>query len=225
MTIHASTLNRDEKPRRAVFVDRDGVINHMFFNAEFGTVDSPANPEQFALLPGVGQAIAELNRAGLLVIVVSNQPGIAKGKFTLALLEAMENKMARMIEADGGRLDAIYNCLHHPSASLSEYRILCKCRKPEPGLLVRAASDWGIDLSSSYMIGDGVTDIAAGRAAGATTLFVSSRKCYNCDSLAEHGVWPDYLVRDLPEAVIVVRNLEAGDRGAVRQFELKCAPL
>jgi D-glycero-D-manno-heptose 1,7-bisphosphate phosphatase len=213
------------KARRAVFVDRDGVINRMFFDPEFGTVDSPANPDQFALLSGAARAIAALNHSGLLVIVVSNQPGIAKGKFTRALLEAMESKMIRSIEAEGGKLDAVYNCLHHPDSALDEYRIRCKCRKPLPGLLLKAAREWNIDLGRSYMVGDGVTDIGAGRAAGATTLFVNSRKCYNCDALAAQDVWPDYLVGDLGEAAMVIQSLEAGDKDSVRQFILKCAVL
>lgn len=211
--------------RRAVFVDRDGVINRMFFHSEFGIVDSPANPDQFELLPGVGITIAEFNRAGLLVIVVSNQPGIAKGKFTPALLEAMERKMIASIADAGGRLDAVYNCLHHPEATLADYRIRCDCRKPEPGLLVRAACEWNIDLPGSYMIGDGVTDIRAGHAAGAITLFANSRKCYNCDSLIEHNAWPDYIVSDIREAALVIRSLEAGDKDSARQFTLKCAAL
>ena len=220
-----STLNTNARTRRAVFVDRDGVINHMYFHPEFGTVDSPANPDQFELLPGVGEAIAELNRLRLLVIVVSNQPGIAKKKFTPALLEAMESKMLASVESSGGKLDAIYNCLHHPEASLEQYRLHCECRKPEPGLLINAANEWSIDLSSSYMIGDGVTDIAAGYRAGATTLFVSSRKCYNCDSLVSHKVWPDYVVRDLAEAATVIGRLEAGDKESLQGFTLKCTAL
>jgi D-glycero-D-manno-heptose 1,7-bisphosphate phosphatase len=209
--------------RRAVFLDRDGVINRMFYHSEFGILDSPANPDQFELLPRVGEAIGELNSLGLLAIVVSNQPGIAKGKFTPALLDAMERKMVSGIETGGGKLDAVYNCLHHPEAALQEYRVRCECRKPEPGLLLKAAREWNIDLSGSYMIGDGVTDIAAGRAVSATTLFVNSRKCYNCDALAEHEVWPDYLVSDLSEAATVVQKLEAGDVDSVQPFELKCA--
>ena len=211
--------------RRAAFIDRDGVINRMYFDAEFGTVDSPANPDQFALLPGAGRAVAALNNLGLLVIVASNQPGIAKGKFTRALLEAMESKMVRAIEFEGGRLDSIYNCLHHPEASVTEYQSRCECRKPLPGLLLKAAREWNIDLGGSYMVGDGVTDIAAGRAAGTTTLFVSSRKCYNCDALAAHGVWPHYLVSDLGEAATVIQRLEAGEKDSVRQFVLNCAAL
>ena len=209
--------------RRAVFVDRDGVINRMWLHPEFGTVDSPANPEQFELLPGAGAGIAILNQLGLLVIVVSNQPGIAKGKFTPALLAAIEDKMIAGIGIAGGHLDAVYNCLHHPDAALDLYRVACDCRKPQPGLLVQAASAWDIDLSRSYMIGDGVTDIAAGCAVKATTLFVNSRKCYHCDSLAAHNAWPDYLVSNLQEAALVIRSLEMGDTDWARQFALQCA--
>jgi D-glycero-D-manno-heptose 1,7-bisphosphate phosphatase len=225
MLDRASVSNRSSEVRRAVFLDRDGVINRMFYQPEFGLLDSPANPNEFELLPRVGEAVAELNGLGLLVIVVSNQPGIAKGKFTPALLEAMERKMFSGIEAGGGKLDAVYNCLHHPDAALQEYRVRCGCRKPEPGLLLRAASEWNIDLSSSYMIGDGVTDIAAGRAAGATTLFVNTRKCYNCEALADHEAWPDYLVSDLSEAATLIRKIEAGDLDSVRPFVLRCATL
>lgn len=225
MLDRAQVSNENTIARRAVFLDRDGVINRMFYHSEFGILDSPANPDQFELLPRAGEAIAELNSLGLLVIVVSNQPGIAKGKFTPTLLEAMERKMASGIEALGGKLDAVYNCLHHPEASLEEYRVRCECRKPAPGLLLRAARDWNIDLSSSYMIGDGVTDIAAGRAAGSTTLFVNSRKCYNCEALADQAAWPDYLVGDLSEAAKLIRKLEAGDLDSVQSFVLKCATL
>jgi len=219
----AQVSNENTIPRRAVFLDRDGVVNRMFYHSEFGILDSPANPDQFELFPRAGEAIAELNRLSLLVIVVSNQPGIAKGKFKPALLEAIERKMASDLEAAGGKLDAVYNCLHHPEASLEDYRAPCDCRKPAPGLLLRAAREWNIDLAGSYMIGDGVTDIAAGRTAGATTLFVSSRKCYNCEALAEQAVWPDYLVADLAEAATVIRKLEAGDLDSVEPFVLKCA--
>lgn len=223
MPDRAHGSNQDTIARRAVFLDRDGVVNRMFYHPEFGILDSPANPDQFELVPRAGEAIAELNRLGLLVIVVSNQPGVAKGKFTPVLLEAMERKMASEIKAAGGKLDAVYNCLHHPEASVKEYRVLCDCRKPEPGLLLKAARDWNIGLTSSYMIGDGVTDIAAGRAAGATTLFVNSRKCYNCEALAERAVWPDFLVADLAEAATVIRKLEAGDLNSVQPFVLRCA--
>jgi HAD superfamily hydrolase (TIGR01662 family) len=102
--------------QRAAFLDRDGVINAYVYNSEFGTVDSPANPDEFALLPGAAEAITKLNEAGLLAIVVSNQPGIAKGRFTLKLLETMTEKMKRLVAGTGGRLDAVYYCPPIPKA-------------------------------------------------------------------------------------------------------------
>jgi D-glycero-D-manno-heptose 1,7-bisphosphate phosphatase len=206
----------------AVFLDRDGVINRMVLHPEFGIVDSPANPNEMTLLPGVGRAVAEINRLGLPVIVVSNQPGIAKGKFTPALLDAMERKMFAAIETEGGRLNAVYNCLHHPDATLPEFRVRCDCRKPKPGLLRQAAREWAIDLKRSYMVGDGVTDILAGQAVGATTILVSQRKCYICESLAEHYARPHYLVSDLREAAQVIRALESGEDHLFRQFVYQC---
>ena len=213
----------DSTPRRAVFLDRDGVINRMWLNADFGLIDSPANPNQFELLPRVGRAIRSLNEIDLAIVVVSNQPGIAKGRFTPALLVAMEAKMLSGIDAEGGRVDAVYNCLHHPEAIVDEYRVHCGCRKPKPGLLLKAAADLNIDLLHSYLVGDGVTDIAAGKAAGTTALFVNSRKCYHCDALIEHQTWPDYIVSDLGEAATVIRNLEVGDNEFADEFRLKCS--
>lgn len=194
--------------KAAVFIDRDGVINRYVYNPEFGTVDSPANADQFILLPGVAHAIAEFNRMGLLVIVVSNQPGIAKGKFSNNLLLAMTQKMEDEVKSGGGRIDGVYYCLHHPEAALGEYRIRCDCRKPAPGLLLRAAQEWNIDLPKSYTVGDGIPDILAGQAAGTTTVFLSPQHCYISNELARRAVEPHYTAESLPGAVAIIRNLE-----------------
>ena len=194
--------------RRAVFLDRDGVINSMVYHSEFGIVDSPVNPDEFVLLPGVTGAINTLNQLPLRVIVVSNQPGIAKGKMTSELLDAVTEKMVNAISSTGGRLDEIYYCLHHPQAIVAEYRKDCACRKPEPGLLLKAAKEWEIDLEHSYIVGDGVTDVLAGKAAGVTTILICSRKLYVYDELEKQKAWPDYRVHDLSEAATIVSNLE-----------------
>ena len=162
------TEAHSQAPGRAVFLDRDGVINRMVYDAEFGLVDSPANPDQLVLFEGVGEAVVAFNNLGFYVIVVSNQPGIAKGKFSAALLEQMTDKMVASIRVEGGTVDDIYYCLHHPQSSLQEYRVKCDCRKPRSGLLLQAAKEWNIDLRQSYMVGDGITDVIAGRAVDAT---------------------------------------------------------
>jgi D-sedoheptulose 7-phosphate isomerase len=198
--------------RRAVFLDRDGVINSYVYNSETGTVDSPASPEAFTLLFGVGEAIGELNRMGLLVVVVSNQPGIAKGRFSYGLLEAVTRKMEEGVQSGGGRIDRVYYCLHHPEASLGELRVHCECRKPAPGLLLQAAAEWDIDLSRSYMVGDGIHDILAGKAAGTTTIFLSPQKCYVCNELSHHAAEPDYMTDGLSSATQIIREIENAEK-------------
>lgn len=192
---------------KAVFLDRDGVINRYVYHAEFGTVDTPANPEEFDLLPGVAEGIAELNELGLAVIVVSNQPGIAKGKLTPWLLDAITEKMRAQLALSGARLDGVFYCRHHPEAVLDGYRADCDCRKPRAGLLFRAAKEHGIDLSESFLVGDDVPDILAGRTAGVTTLLVSPHRCSVCEEFSARGAYPDRVVRDLKEASGVIGNL------------------
>jgi D-sedoheptulose 7-phosphate isomerase len=201
---------------RAVFLDRDGVINAYVYNREFGTVDSPANPGEFVLLPGAAEAITKLNEARLLAIVVSNQPGIAKGRFTSKLLEAMTEKMKQLVARAGGRLDGVYYCAHHPEGTIDGYRLACQCRKPNPGLFYQAAGEWGIDLSRSYTVGDGVVDVLAGRQAGTRTVFISPRKGYVFSELERQNAWPDWIAGNLPEAVELIQAAENGHRARPR---------
>jgi D-glycero-D-manno-heptose 1,7-bisphosphate phosphatase len=189
--------------KRAVFLDRDGVINSYVYDPDFGTVDSPSNPDEFQLIEGVPEALQCIRDLGFLVIVVSNQPGIAKGRFTPALLDAVTSKMRRECH---GTIHDIFYCLHHAHATLPAYRSDCTCRKPKPGLLLQAAQKWNIDLASSFMIGDGLTDIAAGHAAGAAAILVSPRKCYLCDEIDKQQVIPDFMVASLPHALPILQS-------------------
>lgn len=192
--------------RRAIFLDRDGSINDMVYNLDFGLVDSPQNADEFRLLPGVPEAIRLINDMGFLAVVASNQPGIAKGKCTLAILEAVTEKMHRQLAERGARLDAVYYCLHHPEGLLGEYRVVCDCRKPKPGLLQRAAKELGVDLGSSYMIGDGLTDILAGKAVGCKTIFLGNHKCEICRMMDELHAWPEAQAPNLLEAVRLIHH-------------------
>lgn len=199
--------------RPAVFLDRDGVINRYAYNAEFGTVDTPASRDTFELLPGAGEAIAALNRLNVPVIVVSNQPGIAKGKFTPRILEKIEEEMRAQLSGFGARLDSVFYCLHHPDAVLPEYRFDCDCRKPKAGLLHRAAREHDLDLGGSFFVGDDVPDILAGRAAGVTTLLLSPYRCTVCEEFSSRGAVPDMLVSDLKHAAKAISEmLSSGKR-------------
>ena len=158
--------------KRAVFLDRDGVINTAPYNAEEGKYDSPYTLAEFRFLPGAKQAIRLLNQKGWLTIVVSNQPGIAKRKCSAPFLEALNERMQAGLAVSGAHLDAIYYCLHHPQALVSELHQTCRCRKPQPGLLLTAAGDLQVDLATSYMVGDGIQDVEAGLAAGCKPILV-----------------------------------------------------
>lgn len=192
--------------KRGVFLDRDGVINRMVYDAEHGTIDSPANPDQFEMLPGAAEVIRALNDMGLPVVVVSNQPGVAKGKTTLALQKAITSKMHAELATAGAHLDGVYYCLHHPEATLPEYRIQCECRKPKPGLLLCAANELDISLADSWMIGDGLTDVQAGKAAGCVTIWLGTRKCDFCQLAREKNATPDLVAQDLAEVVRLIRD-------------------
>lgn len=195
---------------KAVFLDRDGTVNAMVYNRDYGTVDSPANPDEFKLLPGVGKAIRRINEIGFLTLVISNQPGIAKGKFTPKILELIDKKMGKELVQHGAHLDKIYYCLDHPEAVIKEYRKNSSYRKPEPGLLLKAAEEFKIDLASSYMIGDGLTDVQAGKRAGCKTILLGRVKCDLCKLMEDLKVKPCFIVPDLAEAVKLIERLEGG---------------
>lgn len=156
--------------QKAVFLDRDGTINE--YN---GFVK---NTDEFELIPGVASAIKRLNDAGYLVIVVTNQPVIARGETTFEGLNEIHNKMETLLGNEGAYVDAIYFCPHHPhkgyEGEVTELKIDCNCRKPKPGLILRAAQDFNIDLNQSYMIGDSDNDVFAGLNAGCNAILIGN---------------------------------------------------
>ena len=164
-TVAAKNLSH---PQKAVFLDRDGTINKY--------VGFLRNVDEFELMPGVAEAIRKINNSGYLAIVVTNQPVIARGEVTVPELQLIHNKMETLLGAEGAYLDAIYYCPHHPhkgyEGEIPELKIDCDCRKPKPGMLIRAAEDFNIDLSNSWMIGDGENDIKAGKAARCKTALI-----------------------------------------------------
>ena len=154
--------------QKAVFLDRDGTINRYmgFLRKE----------EEFELLPDVAEAIGKINASGYLAVVVTNQPVIARGEVTVPELENIHNKMETLLGYEGVFVDAIYYCPHHPhkgyEGEIPELKFDCDCRKPKPGMLLKAAQDYHIDLQNSWMIGDSENDVKAGIAAGCKTAFI-----------------------------------------------------
>ncbi len=170
---------------RAVFLDRDGVINEVVLGAE--GPDSPRTVEEFKLIAGAAKAIRTLNQLGLQVVIVSNQPGVAKGKFPAANLAAMTNLMEGALKDESAALQGVYYCMHHPDAVIDAYREVCDCRKPKPGLLMQAAKEMAIQLEGSYMVGDQPRDMVAGRLAGCTTLLVGATPRSEACADADHA--------------------------------------
>lgn len=154
--------------QKAIFLDRDGTINKY--------VGFLRNVDDFELLPTVSEAIKLINNSGYLAVVITNQPVIARGEVTYDELNEIHNKMETLLGADGAYLDEIYFCPHHPDSGfegeIKELKFDCDCRKPKPGMLLKAAEDLNIDLAQSWIIGDGDNDKAAGEAAGCRTKII-----------------------------------------------------
>lgn len=156
--------------QKAVFLDRDGTINKY--------VGFLRNIDEFELLDGVSDAIKKINASGYLAIVVTNQPVIARGEVSFEELEVIHNKMETLLGKEGAYLDAIYFCPHHPHKGYEgerpELKFDCDCRKPKPGMLLKSALDFNIDLAQSWMIGDGENDVKAGQNAGCRTALIGN---------------------------------------------------
>ncbi len=157
-----------QNKQKAIFLDRDGTINRY--------VGFLSNIDDFELIDGVAEAIKKINNSGYLCIVATNQPVIARGEITYEQLEKIHNKMETLLGQEGAYLDAIYYCPHHPhkgyEGEIAELKIDCNCRKPNAGMLLKAAEEFNIDLSQSWMVGDDENDIKAGHAAGCKTAFI-----------------------------------------------------
>lgn len=178
--------------QKAIFLDRDGTIN--VYKGFLRNIDD------FELIDGVAEAVRKINDTGYLVIVVTNQPVIARGEVKIDELDEIHNKMETLLGLDGAYLDAIYYCPHHPhkgyEGEIPELKIECECRKPKPGMLLKAASKYNIDLTKSYIVGDGENDIKAGIAAGCKTVFLANEKKH-----MDLEVQPDYIYNSLLEFV------------------------
>lgn len=189
--------------RRAVFMDRDGTISD-----EVGYVN---HIDRYRLLPRSAEAIRRVNEAGLLAIVVTNQSGVARGLFPEALVRQVHSALEQSLQERGARLDGIYYCPHHPRDGVAPWVRECDCRKPKPGLILRAAAEHAVDLGSSYMIGDSVGDLEAANNAGLTGILVLTG--YGRGDLefriTRRGLTPAFVADDLLEAVEWILEKEA----------------
>lgn len=190
------TGHPQKQARPAVFLDRDGTINQ--------ERNYLHRIEEFELIPGVPQALKKLQEAGFLLVVVSNQSGVARGYFSLQDVARLNEHMSRQLAQYGVVIDAIYICPHHPTAGIGEFLQDCNCRKGKPGLLLQAAQDLNIDLQRSYMIGDKLSDIEAGAAASCPSLLV--RTGYGAEQELSEDSQCSGIFDDLTQAVEFILN-------------------
>lgn len=187
--------------KNAVFLDRDGTIN----------VDTgyPSDYGQIEIYPRSYEAVRLLNRAGLPVIVLTNQSGIGRGLLTEQKLSLIHEKMRASFQQENAALDAFYYCPHYELSTIPRYRLDCDCRKPNPGLALRAAADFGLDLARSYMVGDKVEDIVLGLNIKASPVLVLTG--YGRESLAHLeslGAKPAHVAGDILDAAVWILGRE-----------------
>ena len=183
----------------AVFLDKDGtLVNDVPYNVE---------PAAIALAPGSAEGARLLHEAGYPLIVVSNQSGVARGFFAETALRRVEQRLRELLDEAGASLAGFYYCPHYPDAPESAYAVRCGCRKPEPGLMLRAAEDRDLDLARSWAIGDILNDVEAGHRAGARTILIDNGN--ETEWLLTPNRTPDYRVLNMAQAA---RIIVAADR-------------
>lgn len=192
---------------RAVLLDRDGVLNDLVYDNREGRSSSPVSAKDLRVFPFVPDAVKKLKDMGFLVLVISNQPGVAKRQFTRTELRRMSAKIRKELAAKGTSLDGEYYCIHSPDGLVKELRVSCDCRKPKPGLLLKAAKERNIDLAESYFVGDGLIDVEAGRNAGCKTILVGHMTTFLSRMMDEWNVTPDYMVHTLKDVPALLSKL------------------
>ena len=181
-------------PDRAVFLDKDGTL----------IVDVPYNvdPALIELAPGAVEGLSKLHASGYRLVVISNQSGVARGRFEVAALASVEARLRELLEGFGVPLAGFYFCPHHPEGSVPAYSVLCDCRKPKPGMLIEAARDLDLDLARSWFVGDILNDVEAGHRAGCRAILIDNGN--ETEWTLGPDRTPDFRATDLLEAADLI---------------------
>jgi D,D-heptose 1,7-bisphosphate phosphatase len=188
---------KKQTPKMAIFIDRDGTINQ--------EVNHLSSQDQFELLDGVGEAICQINAAGILAVIVTNQPVIARGELEESELKVIHNKMDTLLGSQGAYIDRLYYCPHHADSGfegeVEALKFDCDCRKPKIGLFTQAKKDLNIVLEKSWVVGDSTRDILAAQNAGMKSILVETG---HAGKDCSFEVNPDFIAKDLNEAVKLI---------------------
>jgi len=204
----AATRGSEERRRAAVFLDKDGTL----------VVDVPYNvdPERISLTQGAVAGLRALHAAGYLLIVVSNQSGVARGFFEEAALGAVEARLRALLDDAGVPLTGFYYCPHHPDGNVERYAVACACRKPGPGLLLQAAHEHDLDLGRSWLVGDILHDVEAGRRVGCRTILLDVG--HETEWQLTPARTPDFTAADLDDAARLILGAEREAEAATSPF-------
>jgi D-glycero-D-manno-heptose 1,7-bisphosphate phosphatase len=181
---------------RAVFLDRDGVLDELVYYND-GHVGSSISAKKLVVYSKAAEAVKKIHAAGYEAIVVSNQAGVARKLFSYQEFLKMNEKIKMTLSRKGVHLDAEYYCLHHPRALIKKYKKNCNCRKPKPGLLIRAAKENNLDLKKCFFVGDSLTDVQAGIRAGCKTVLIGQMTDMLNRQMKKHKATPDYMIGGL----------------------------
>jgi D-glycero-D-manno-heptose 1,7-bisphosphate phosphatase len=190
------SVNKGLEKKKAVFLDRDGTIVEQ---VELLHLES-----EIKALPNAAQGICAMNEMGYLVVMISNQPVVARGIVEPEEVDRLNGILMDRLAKEGARIDASYFCPHHPKANLEKYRTACPCRKPDPGMMIEAAKDYYIDLEHSFLVGDTTQDTLAGNRAGVKVILVETG--YGGKDPWQHEGAPDFTAKDLLGAAQVIKN-------------------
>jgi len=193
---------------KAVFLDRDGtIIRH---------IDLMHKGEHLYLLPGVAKAIRILNKLGFLIVVITNQPVISRDLITEKGVREIHTILVKRLATLGARIDAVYFCPHHPNAKSKKYGIKCTCRKPEPGMILKAIKKFNINPKRSFMIGDAIIDCVAGERAGVKTILVKTGPGHKRLDEKYPNVKPNYTAKNLTKAIKYINSRSGAKSNSTR---------
>jgi len=185
---------------KAIFFDRDGVINQLALNPKTGESESPHSVEDFTMMPGAVSALKKASAAGYLLFIVSNQPSYAKGKTSLENINAIHDRLHSELESNDIKFSEYYYCYHHPEGIVPDYSGPCECRKPGQRNMEHARNKYDLDMKASWFVGDQDMDIECGKRAGTRTILVLNKL-----SAAKRGESsPDHFARDISEVVDII---------------------
>jgi len=186
--------------KKAVFLDRDGVLNELVLNPATGEYEPPHSPVDLILFPYVIESLRVLQDADFELFLVSNQPDYAKGKTLLENIHTVHARFNHILTSGGIYFREYYYCYHHPNGVVPEYSFACECRKPKPYFLLKAARDYGINLENSWLIGDRDSDIECGKAAGTKTIMIDETH----SSGLRGSSHPDKIAANLKDALTII---------------------